>query len=61
VQNTLQEAHDRIDAPIRNQQRHHDKDMRALYDRMTTFGGEGSNHLKALAQTPQHSGMGKRR
>jgi len=32
VQNTLQAAHDRIDAQFCNQQRHHDEEMRALYD-----------------------------
>jgi len=52
VQNTLQEAQDRIDARIRNQQRHHDEDMRALYDRMTTFRGEGGQSSRSPHPNP---------
>jgi len=37
VHKTLRAAHDKIDARFHNQQRHHDEDMRALYDQVTAF------------------------
>ena len=41
MQHTLQAAHDKIDARFHNQQRHHDEDIRALYDQITTLRQDG--------------------
>jgi len=56
VQNTLQPAHDKIDARFRNQQRHHDKDMCVLYDQMTTFRREGRGHFGIPKRSRQPTG-----
>jgi len=37
VQNTINTAHELMDARIRNQHKHHEEDMRTLHDQMLAF------------------------
>jgi len=60
VQKTIRAANDRIDARFRNQQRHHDEDMRALYDQMTTFQRGGDDRFRIPGQTLLPSGTERR-
>jgi len=56
MQSTLQATHDRIDARFRNQQRHHDEGMQALYDQMTTFRQGGQQPFTRWeGETPEHN------
>jgi len=56
MQHTLQAAHDKIDARFHNQQRHHDEDIRALYDQITTLRQDGwYSSTQWEGETPEES------